>query len=144
MFWYWVWHFSVLFHHHQRSPASSLLFCLSPFKVSNAWPPAMFAVSTEESSCGLLENIECCAGHAGSSRCFFALLFVWHVAVSYHHMDFVCRCSSRRFSCTFSRRPRAPTTTSGWSYKPSLEYVQVCVLISLKGNWPLKGSECDT
>lgn len=39
----------------------------------------------------------------------------------------VCRCSSRRFSSTFLRRPQAPTTTSGWSYKPSLEYVQVCL-----------------
>lgn len=48
----------------------------------------------------------------------------------------VCRCSSKRFSCTFLRRPQALMTTSGWSYKPSLEYVQVCVtvFISLKEN----------
>lgn len=37
----------------------------------------------------------------------------------------MCRCSSRKFSSTFSRLPPALTTTSGWSFKPSLEYVQV-------------------
>lgn len=41
------------------------------------------------------------------------------------HMNSLNRCSSRRFSCIFLRRPQAPMTTNGWLYKPSLEYVQV-------------------
>lgn len=95
-------------------------------KLSNAWPPsAIFAVSTEEKLCGLL-------------MVFSPVLFYDCCCFDCHVVS-VCRCSSRRFFCTFLRRPQAPMTTSGWSYKPSLEYVQVCVtvFISLKEIFPL-------
>lgn len=50
----------------------------------------------------------------------------------------VCRCSSRRFSSTSSRLPPAPTTTSGWSFKRSPEYVQVGYFPAEKTRMPLQ------
>lgn len=112
----WGFHFLLL------SAAHSLLFCLRWFKVSNAWPPALFAVTTD----------------SWRMRCVVlvtqAPLFA---VVSHRHVGSVCRCFSRRFSSTFLRRPQAPMTTNGWSYKPSLEYAQVCVSVHfLKENCP--------
>lgn len=74
----------------------------------------VFAVNAEQE---LLRNTLFCVGQA--SACFLVVVSDYNVDPS------VCRCSSRRFSSTFLRRPRAPMTTSGWSFKPSLEYAQV-------------------
>lgn len=73
----------------------------------------------------------CCVLFWSCGPFFLSFLFLrlWHAAVSPRHSltGSLRRCFSRRFSCTFSRRPQAPLTTNGWSYKRSLEYVQVCV-----------------
>lgn len=60
---------------------------------------------------------------------YFAFVFVCvcQAVVSHRHVDFVCRYFSRRFSCTYLRRPPALMSTNGWSSKPSREYAQVCV-----------------
>lgn len=85
-------------------------------------PPALFAVTTDS------WRILCIV------LVTEALLFA---VVSHRHVGSVCRCFSRRFSSTFLRRPQAPMTTNGWSYKPSLEYAQVCVSVHfVKENCP--------
>lgn len=58
---------------------------------------------------------------------FFPFPCVCQAVLSHCHVDFVCRCFSRRFSSTYLRRPQALMSTNGWSSKPSLEYAQVCV-----------------
>ena len=75
---------------------------------------------------------------------FFSAPLCMAAVDSHCHMDSVCRFSSRRFSCTFLRRQQAPMTTSGWSFKPSPEYVQVCVsgFYFVKGNCHNIDSSC--
>lgn len=59
---------------------------------------------------------------------FCCLLFFWVCQAVFHcQVNFVCRYFSRRFSCTYLRRPQALMSTNGWSSKPSREYAQVCV-----------------
>lgn len=108
--------------------ACILLFCLRRFKVLNAWPPAVFLLWMLNRSSSRIP----CFASAKQALVFLAVVSDCNVGPS------VCRCSSRRFSSTFSRLPQAPMTTSGWSFKPSLEYAQVGFLQAKKCLFKIK------